>query len=339
MNDIANPKIVAIIVTYNSEQFIGTCLDSLLSEGYDNLEILVVDNDSKDKTIDVLADYKNIILIKRPNEGFGRSANLATEVVHESDYIFFLNPDTKIEIGFINSIKPYLIKYLNENVIIIPQQQTFNKEFLTCGNGMDIFGFSRWYQSIDEINKVFYADGAALVITKRAFEKLGGFDPDYFMFHEDVDLSWKAHLLGIHFIQAQDAIVYHWSGGCLEGGALKNGKLTTSTTRRYFGERNCLTSLLKNYSSFTLIWLLPISVIMNLCEMIFFLILLKPKISLCYIRAYMWNLSNLKCILIKRREIQNKRVVPDKEIMEKMCWTSAKIRLFLGIGLPKFISH
>ena len=72
-------------------------------------------------------------------------------------------------------------------------------------------------------------------------------------------------------------------------------------------------------------------------EIFLFLILLKPSVSFCYLKAYWWNLINIERVIKKRRWIQSRRVLSDRDVMRNMYWGSAKLKLLFQIGIPKFI--
>jgi len=182
----------------------------------------------------------------------------------------------------------------------------------------------------------FFCDGAAMFLPKRTFTKLGMFDDDLVMFNEDIDLSWKAHLLDIPLINAPEAIVYHFSGGSMRGGIRREKIYETTYFRRYMGERNAIRNILKNYSLVMLLWLLPLYVLINIGEMFVFFVFLKFRAALQYLKAWGWNILNIKSTLKKRLWIQKRRVVNDFRILANMYWGSGKLKAFVSIKIPKF---
>ena len=104
-------KVSIIIVAYNSEDFISECVLSVLQNLPQNCEVIVIDNASTDKTRAILEDFvPKIKLIKSPeNLGFGKGNNKAAKEA-QGEYLFFLNPDTKIE----KPVLGELIKFYEE---------------------------------------------------------------------------------------------------------------------------------------------------------------------------------------------------------------------------------
>jgi len=93
-SDESNPLVSVIIVTYDSRNFVGHCLDSVIGSGYQNVEIIVIDNNSKDGTADhVSTEYPKVVLIRNTiNMRFAKGINVAITKSHRK-LVFLLNPD------------------------------------------------------------------------------------------------------------------------------------------------------------------------------------------------------------------------------------------------------
>jgi GT2 family glycosyltransferase len=186
---------------------------------------------------------------------------------------------------------------------------------------VDRFGHSFPQPFPNSVREVFAVEGAAFLIKRDIWEKLGGFDPRYFALCEDIDLCWRTQLLGYGVVVAPNSIVFHVGSATVS----KTGLLV----RRYLDFRNSLRTLLKNYSLKSLLKLLPAFLALELAESIF--ILFKTRDAhfiIAYIKAALWNIMNLKDTIIARSRIQSSRVIDDDEVMRRMMKTSAKL-LFL----------
>lgn len=134
-----------------------------------------------------------------------------------------------------------------------------------------------------------------------------------------------------------EAVVYHYSGGSLPGGAAKNARYETNHFRRYLGERNMLRNLLKNYSASSLLWVLPTYVIVNIAEMLLFAVIGRVDVAYrCYLKAWWWNITQLHDTLRQRRIIQSSRTVNDREILRHMELTIGKFHALRRMGIPQF---
>jgi len=216
---------------------------------------------------------------------------------------------------------------------MVPMQLGYDdKKFLNCGLGLDVFGFPI-NEGTDK--KFFYADGAAIFMYKKDFISLGMFDEGLFMIMEDIDLSWKARLLGVSLERVKNAVIYHKSGHAIGTGGRETDGFSTTLFRRYHGEKNIIRNELKNYSLLNLIWVLPINLLINLSETTLFLLLGKRELALVYVRAYIWNIKNIRDTLKKRSWIQSRRVVGDSSIINSMYKGSARLKLLLEAGVPR----
>ena len=328
------PLISVIVLNYNGKKYLKKCFNSLEQQTYPYCEIILIDNASTDGSVKYVKEkFPSVKIIQnKENLGYAEANNKATEIA-KGKYLFFLNNDTWIEQNTVEE----LVQTLGENEKIgacAPQIRDYEGiRRISLGVGCDIFG----YPSSTATGKVFYVDGAALFIRNSIFDEIGGFDDRYFVFHEDVDLSWRLRLYGYEIATNPRAIVYHVSGGTLVGGVIKNrGGYTTTIRRRYLGEKNNICNLLKNYSLLTLLVILPLHILINLGELLVFLSTGKIKVLRAYMNAWLWNVKNLKVTLEWRRRVQKRRRISDREIMRKMYKGCIKFNLFMQVGVPEF---
>ncbi len=334
------PEISVIIVSYNTEKYLRACLSSLrIQSGDIQTEVIIFDNHSQDGTIELVRrEYPLVKLIAHSeNLGFAKANNEAAKQA-TGKYLLFINPDTKLDPDCLKILLSAAKDQASQDFLLIPKQVTYETgDFLCLGLAADIFGYSNTAYATDgakQIRPIFYADGAAFFLPRETFLKLGLFDEGFFMYQEDIDLSWKAHLMKMKLIPIPDAIVSHKVGAVAGGGLAKGRSYETNFFRRQQAERNLLCNLLKNYSGVNLLWILPLYLIFNFGEFVLFLLLLKPKTSTIYLKSYWWNVANLRQTLAKRSWIQKRREVPDREILAKMVKIPSKLFLLFRVGIP-----
>ncbi len=324
------PLVSIIVLNYNGIRFLKGCFDSLAALEYPNYELLFVDNSSTDQSSEFIRQNypKARIIQNNTNLGFTVANNQAAKSAF-GRYLFFLNNDTKVDAQVISRLADKMegdeaVGICACRIISLDGKQDYH-----TGINVDLFGYP--------ITKgpVFYAEGSALMIRKELFNRLTGFDEAYLFFHEDVDLAWRARLLGWQVTAVPEAIIYH-AHGASAGGATQQGQYTSSLFRRYFSERNNIRTLLKNYSLFSLVWVLPLYAAINVFEILFFLITLQFKTAFSYFRAHWWNIINLPDTLKRRSRIQGTRRVSDREIIQGMYKGSAKFFGLKKAGIPKF---
>lgn len=340
-------KTSIITVTYNSLKFLDGYYRSIIEQTDNQTEVIFVDSLSKDKTKEkikkIILESQGKLRVKLleslKNIGYAEGNNWGVKEA-TGEYLFFLGPDTKLEKKCLQNLLEKARKIKEKDFILLCRQKRYDSgEFLFDGICLDIFSFPyRLYNADCPQNSKppFYCDGTAIFLPKKTFMKLGQFDADLFLFCDDIDLSWKAHLLKIPLISVPQAVVYHYSGGSLSGGIRREEKYRTTYMRRYLGERNTIINFLKNYSILTLIWILPIYLAINVFEIVIFSLFGRGKVAYQYLAAWWWNVKKIKRILQKRRWIQKRRKINDGEILKKLYFGSGKFNAFIKIKIPTF---
>jgi len=215
-----------IIVSYDSRFFLELCLRSLKASLYKiKSEIIIVDNNSNDDTIDMIeSSFSEVILIRNKyNVGFSCANNLAVKKAKGKN-ICFLNPDTVVPEDFFHKIIDFKKSTNNVGIIackMIDGQGIFLPESKrnlphTSMVIKRFFGLKNNYylnkQSEDAIGQVDVLCGAIMFMDKQVFEDTGGFDEKYFMFGEDIDLSYKILKKGLKNYYYGDASIIHYKG-------------------------------------------------------------------------------------------------------------------------------
>lgn len=238
-------EISIIIVTFNSESTIKSCLESILENSAD-CQIIVFDNASSDKTISVVEKFNNVILLKSGiNLGFSKANNLAAKKT-KGKYLIFLNPDTKIKIkGSLNKLVNTL-KQNSEYGLIGPKLVYQNGEIQKSVRKLPtiwgaikeyIFGIKGEYdfylpncQGLCEVDSI---TGACMVIKKEVFEKVGGWNQKYFLYFEDIQFCSDVRNLGLKIGYMSDIVIEHRMGA--SGINQNTTELSLQSSRIYFG--------------------------------------------------------------------------------------------------------
>lgn len=302
-----------IIVTFNSQEYIKGCLEAVCKTNYQPLEIIIIDCGSTDKTLDIIRqDFPALKIIQsEKNLGYAGGNNLGAEQAR-GEYLAILNPDTEVTKDWlkplIEAVKPKDVAVCQPKIMLSKGSNLINlTEKLTHFLGFEwISDYRRedYKMSQREINSF---SGCAFVIKKALFLKLGSFDESFFMYYEDGDLSWKIHLMKYRILLIPDSIVYH------EYKFHPNQNQQKTRKKFYFLERNRLVMIIKNYSTKTLLLLLPAFLFMELGMHVYFIAKGWRKEKW---QGYGWILTNLNCILQNRQATQKARQVSDGEIVK-----------------------
>ena len=210
---MSSPKISVIIVNYNGKKLLENCLESLFKTDYNNFEVILVDNNSTDGSMEfVTKNYPNVIVIKLDsNKGFAEPNNIGAKIA-KGEYLLFLNNDTVTTTNFISEMVKVLEK---DEKIAICQSLLLKPDGNIDSSGDFIDKMGIVYNSktkTDEIKEISSARGASMLIRKKIFDKLGGFDEKFFFSFEDVDLGWRSWILGYKVVIVPNSIVYHSAG-------------------------------------------------------------------------------------------------------------------------------
>ena len=209
-----SPNVSIIIVNYNGITLLEKCLESLFKVNYDNFEVILVDNNSTDGSVQfVRKNYASVIIIKlESNKGFAEPNNIGTKTA-KGEYFLFLNNDTVVTPNFISE----MIKVIeNDQKIGICQSLLLKPDGSVDSSGDFIDKLGVVYNSktkSKEIREISSARGASMMIKKKIFDELEGFDEKFFFSFEDVDLGWRTWILGHKVVLVPNSIVYHNAGG------------------------------------------------------------------------------------------------------------------------------
>jgi GT2 family glycosyltransferase len=193
-----------IIVNYNGAKFIPACIDSILkSKTSFPYEIIVIDNMSSDDSIDVLKTYGDTIKLieSKENLGFSQGNNVASRDA-VGDYYFLLNNDTVINESTLQILVDYLIDKPKVGAIT---PKLLNEDGSLQAPG-SIFGSWKFKSTVPV--KVPFIAGAAVLMKKSVYEKMGGLDANLFFYNDDIDMCKVLYKLNyeIHYVPTANLI-------------------------------------------------------------------------------------------------------------------------------------
>jgi len=242
-----------VILTYNSQKYIQACLDSVFRQGVQDMEVVVVDNASADKTRKIIkARYPRVKLIENPeNLGASKARNQGIEC-SSGDWILVLDSDGVLEDGFIE--KFYLAqKGFSEGVGMV-QPNVLNTDGKTIySQGICLSALRRFRdlnqgkpkETIGPSQKKIIGPCSAAAFYRRSMldklkERTGYFDERFFFLVEDVDLAWRAHRAGWKAVFCPQMV-------CAHAG---NSSGTNKKFRQYLCYRNRHWMIAKNEGFF-----------------------------------------------------------------------------------------
>ena len=304
-----HPMVSVVIPHYGGTEILGDCLTSLNKCIYPNLEIIVVDNESPDDSVQFIkSTFPDIKLIQSEyNRGFAGGCNFGVQHA-KGEYLLILNNDTIHEPDWIDR----LVKMMESNPKISAVQPKIknydNRDYFdyagACGGFMDKYCFpfarGRIFNTVekdegqyDEAIQIFWASGTAFLTRKDVFNKIGGFDETFFAHMEEIDYHWKSQMLGNEIWVEPASFIYHKGAVTLP---------VSSSQKTYLNYRNSMILLLTNYPQLITLRLLFFRLFLEFISLLKEVITFKGGHAFAILRSWIWTLSHLS-LLKKRRDI------------------------------------
>lgn len=215
-----------IIVNHNSWFVLEKCLQSIENQKKDNTEVIIIDNNSTENLFNIFKKkYNKFIWINRKkNLGFSKACNLGAEIANYN-YFLFLNPDTELENNCLSRLTKKVVKFPS-SILSISQENSKGKRKFPYGNFLNIKSFNGAIRFLFRLlsfenrknnhKKPFlspdWVSGSFFLIDKKNFYKLNGWDEDYWMYFEDMDLCKRAKNMGIRVILINSISCIHHHG-------------------------------------------------------------------------------------------------------------------------------
>lgn len=313
------PLISIIVLNWNGKKLLRSCLDSIRGQNESGFEIILCDNNSSDGSVEfVRENYPEALILElKENLGYTGANNAAARLARGS-YLVFLNNDVKLSPDFADELSKFIEDHPRAKIIAAREYSYDGKIFVSQRDGFDFLGYGCSFRE----GKTCTAPGCAFIIKKELFDRLGGFDEKMFIFHEEIDLCWRAFLADEDVHPADGCRFFHLTGG---------GIPTWTVRRRYLGERNNIRSILKNYSYPAQVLIIPIYLMINCLEVGYLLLAGQFKtVREAYWRAWTNNLKDRREIAREHAKVQRLRVINDWEYLKRTRLVIGKWRAFLG---------
>ena len=308
----SSPLVSIIILNYNAGNLLLNCVDSVFKSTYPNFEVLVVDNISTDNSHIVCKEkFEKIHLIKnKENLGYCEGNNVGIRNA-DGEFIVILNPDTIVEPNWLNHLMSAYSKF--GEGLYQPKFFSLNEKLVlqSTGNMLHIFGFGFARdkgkaddEKIKSIEKINYASGTCLFTSKIVLDKVGLLDPFLFLYHDDLDLGWRAAQIGINSFYVPQSIIYH----------AESYSIKWSSKKFYWLERNRKYCLLTHYSKETYAKMRLSLFLVDVCVWLFYL---SKGFLGAKIKAELDIFRNRKAIKIKYNQLEKIKIISDKELIKK----------------------
>jgi len=311
-------KVGIILINYKdyAQRYLSACRDSLRAQDYEAelTQVYIIDNAATPESNDFLKNnYPEAIILPRPDGNYAAAGNLGFKqaLADGVDYVVSVNMDTETDSRWLGE----LVKGLDNNpaaglaqakILLYPKNEAekISPKINSLGNSFHFlgFGFASGYDEPDREISGYpeikgYASGCSFIIRRVALEKIGGYNEEYYMYHDDIELSLKAKLAGYKIILAPQALIYH------------KYEFSRSVKMIYYMERNRYLTIFTFYPVYLLILVALPGVIMDLGMLVYSMFggWFKTEMK---IYGYFFRLSTYAKIHQERKKISQLRKVP-----------------------------
>ncbi len=317
-------KISVIIVNYNGKKYIDRCVTAVFANNYPDYEVVVVDNGSDDGSVELLkskyGQHENFKIVELDsNMGPAYARNKAAEVA-TGKHLALLDNDTIPDKDWL--LEPVKALEADETLgacqcklllLNSPKQLDYTGDYISQ------YGFLVQRVATGEIDRgqsderieILSAKSAAMLIRKEAFDKTGGFDPDYFIYVEETDLGWRTWLAGWRIIFIPESRVLHEFGTTSIIIPDKQNYLA-----KFHGTKNYIMTLMKNFGTWNYIKIIPLHIVMWVAIACWLAWKKQGKSAGYIFSGIWWVIVHGSLIRIKRKRIQSNREISEKDLMK-----------------------
>lgn len=325
------------IVNYNGRIFLPEFFDSLFKQTYKNFEVIFVDNNSTDDSVNyVEQNYPQVRIIEnKDNSGYAEGNNVGYKN-SEGEFILIINNDTVLKEDLIEKMLKAFDEIPNLGTAQPMVKLMNEKEKLdACGSFWTNTGFNYHYGIYKKASLPIYHNsfpvysikGMCMMIPRKVIEKIGLFDPDFWCYFEETDFCHRLWLAGYECWYYPKTFIYHHMGGT-------SSKKPLSFIQ-FHSFKNRLCSYLKNLGRAEMAKILPVYFLFNFVWSLAFLIKFDFRNFFVVYKALWWNIIHFKETMEKRRKIQKEmRRRSDGEVFSKVRrnpWLSYYAYLFMGL--------
>ena len=286
-------RIAIVILNWNGQEFLRRFLPGVNAHSAELARIIVADNSSGDNSIAILkSEFPEVeTIVLDQNYGFTGGYNRALDQV-ASEYYLLLNSDVEVTEGWLAPLLRWMDAH-PESAACQPKIRSYHDRHLlehagAAGGYIDALGYpfcrGRILNTLEEDTgqyedprPVFWATGACMLIRSADFKNQGGFDERFFAHMEEIDLCWRLQRAGRKIHVVPQSMVYHVGGGTLP---------KKSPRKTFFNFRNNLLMLAKNEPLSTLLWLIPLRLLLDGLAGVKFLLDGDHKDTWAVIRAH-----------------------------------------------------
>lgn len=305
-------KVSVVIFNYNGKYLLDKCISSVLSQGYRDFDLFMLDNGSTDGSADyVRKNYPSVNIIRiEKNNGIAEAQDTAYRAM-KTPYVVSLHNDTICRPGWLSG----LVKAMDD----ADKDVAAIESGIIQPDGKPLFGISNIMLTNSLLKsrmELIYPATCCMIFRNHILDRYG--DPDYYFYYDDLYFGWLFRLAGYRIFRTEDAWIDHL-------GTRSESTMEIKKKNQFYNERNRILTFFTFFSAGTIIKLLPL--------LVFYTGVTVVGVSkkngwkvMPWLKAYGWLLTHPHVISRKRIWVQKHRRVPDSAILP-----------FMSCALPSFM--
>lgn len=304
-------RISIVLVTWNSAPYLRRCLDGILQQTYLDRELIVVDNASSDPSADLVAPHASRVIRNETNRGFSAAVNQALAVA-SGEFLLVLNPDCYLEAEYVERLVAVFEERVGSATGLLIRARGWDieptKDIDSAGMRMTRNG-----RHLDittrpaGLTEVFGVSGAAAMYRVSFLRDISidgeALEEDFFAYREDADVAWRGQLRGWKAVCEPRAVAYHVRRVTPEVRRALPADVNLHSVKNRFLLR------IRNEGAYLALRNAPFALARDLVVIIAALTIERSSLP-----AFAWLWRNRKRVLAKRRLIQSRRTVHDRDL-------------------------
>lgn len=302
-------KVTIAIITYNGEKLLKECLSAIESQNYPKYEIIVVDNNSIDRSVNLVREkFPEVkILQMKENRGPSPARNAAIKEA-DTQYVLLVDDDAVLAPDCLKNLMDAVNKF-SDAAVWSPRVMYYNNKNIIQFDGVSIYYVGEavlnnpdtLIEEAQEKNPFFIdvAGGVSYIVDREKALQIGLFDEDYFFGRTDGEFTFRLTEAGFKCISVPEALVYH---------KVK----TRGLSKAFYQVRNRWYLILLTYSWRTIFFIFPALLVYEISVLAFLTV--NGALSE-YLKGNMAVIKDFGKLMKKREKVQSLRKVPDKEIL------------------------
>jgi GT2 family glycosyltransferase len=341
--DAQVPAVVAVVVTTEPGPWFDEALASLAAQDYEELSVLVlVTGEGPDPSDRVGRILPEAFVRHLPGEvGYAAAANEAMGMVEGAAFFLLCHDDVALDPTAVHNLVEE--SFRSNAGVVSPKFVNWDDPTILLHVGMHCDKTGAVVDRIqdgevdhgqhDAVRDVFVAPGGCILIRADLWRELDGFDPGIVAMGEDLDLSWRCQVAGSRVVVAPEARVRHRevvAGGLQPLAVIVPGSVRRPVTMQQLQRRHELRAVLKNYTKFHLIRVLPQAALLALGEVIVAVFARDRLRVRAVVGAWVWNARHLSEVRQLRHRLNLHRLFPDAEVRRLQLRGSARLSRYLS---------